>query len=151
MKASRAAPMTARSRWRSTSITATGFGLTRIGIHHQRLLPGHRSCYPHAESHEEEFVFVVEGEAMPGSTAGCTASRTGEAIAFPAGTGISHNFINNGAADMRMMVIGQRRRARQPAVLSAPRRTSAHVGRRVVDDAPQRPLGPHDGKADLRR
>ena len=37
------------------------FGLTRIGIHHERLLPGRRTSYPHAESAEEEFVYVIEG------------------------------------------------------------------------------------------
>ena len=37
------------------------FGLARIGIHHERLLPGRRSSYPHAESAEEEFVYVIEG------------------------------------------------------------------------------------------
>ena len=37
-------------------------GLTRLGIHHVRLPPGQRTSYPHAESAEEEFVFVIEGE-----------------------------------------------------------------------------------------
>lgn len=29
-------------------------GLTRLGIHHERLPPGRRTSYPHAESSEEE-------------------------------------------------------------------------------------------------
>ena len=36
-------------------------GLGRIGIHHERLPPGRRTSYPHAESAEEEFAFVLEG------------------------------------------------------------------------------------------
>jgi uncharacterized cupin superfamily protein len=36
-------------------------GLTRIGIHHERLPPGRTTSLPHAESAEEEFVFVLEG------------------------------------------------------------------------------------------
>ncbi len=32
-------------------------GLTRLGIHHERLLPGWRTSYPHAEQHEEEFAY----------------------------------------------------------------------------------------------
>ena len=35
-------------------------GLTRIGIHHERLPPGRRTSYPHAESAEEEFAFVLD-------------------------------------------------------------------------------------------
>src|SRR3954471_15589869 len=38
------------------------FGLTRLGIHHERLPPGRRTSFPHAESAEEEFVYVIEGE-----------------------------------------------------------------------------------------
>src|ERR1700678_2272362 len=37
------------------------FGLTRLGIHHERLPPGRRTSSPHAESIEEEFVYVIEG------------------------------------------------------------------------------------------
>ena len=51
---------------------AAKLGLTRIGIHHERLPPGRRTSYPHAESAEEEFVFVLEGRPTPGSTATCT-------------------------------------------------------------------------------
>jgi len=36
-------------------------GLTRLGIRHQILPPGRRTSIPHAESDEEEFVYVVEG------------------------------------------------------------------------------------------
>jgi len=36
-------------------------GLTKIGIHHERLPPGRRTSYPHVESAEEEFVHVLEG------------------------------------------------------------------------------------------
>ena len=32
-------------------------GLTKLGIHHERLLPGRRTSFPHAESVEEEFVY----------------------------------------------------------------------------------------------
>ena len=36
-------------------------GLNRIGIHHELLKPGRRTSWPHAESTEEEFVYVIEG------------------------------------------------------------------------------------------
>lgn len=37
-------------------------GLVRIGVNLQRLPPGSRSSWPHAEEDEEEFVFVIQGE-----------------------------------------------------------------------------------------
>jgi uncharacterized cupin superfamily protein len=126
------------------------FGLTRIGIHHQRLLPHHRSCFPHAESKEEEFVFILEGEADACIDGWLHRVTPGDAIAFPAGTGISHNFINNGEADMRMIVVGQRAVAGN--CLFYPRHVEYRDqwGEDWWHDAPQRPLGPHDGKPDRR-
>ena len=38
-------------------------GLTRIGTHHERLLPGRRTSWPHAESAEEETVGVSDWPA----------------------------------------------------------------------------------------
>ncbi|HIB5425108.1 TPA: cupin domain-containing protein, partial [Klebsiella pneumoniae] len=38
-----------------------GLRLNRLGIHHERLPPGRRTSYPHAESDEEEFIYVLEG------------------------------------------------------------------------------------------
>jgi uncharacterized cupin superfamily protein len=34
-------------------------GLTRIGVHHELLLPGRRTSWPHAERDEEEFVLEL--------------------------------------------------------------------------------------------
>ncbi|OYU44966.1 MAG: cupin, partial [Burkholderiales bacterium PBB4] len=36
-------------------------GLERIGVNIQRLPPGTRSSWPHAEENEEEFVYVIAG------------------------------------------------------------------------------------------
>jgi uncharacterized cupin superfamily protein len=37
------------------------FGLMRLGIAEDRLPPGRRTSWPHAEADEEEFVLVLEG------------------------------------------------------------------------------------------
>src|SRR5262245_43345841 len=37
------------------------FGLKRLCIHHETLKPGTRTSYPHAESTEEEFAYVIQG------------------------------------------------------------------------------------------
>ena len=38
------------------------FNLMRLGINHERLEPGRRTSWPHAEADEEEFIYVLEGE-----------------------------------------------------------------------------------------
>lgn len=124
-------------------------GLTRIGIHHERLPPGRRTSYPHAESSEEEFVFVLEGTPDAWIDGVLHRLGPGDAVAFPAGTGICHTFLNNTAAEVRLLVVGEankpENRVRYP-LHEAHERTRADAW----TDWPARPLGPHDGKAKAR-
>src|ERR1700691_5454373 len=82
-------------------------GLTRIGINHDRLLPGRRTSYPHAESAEEEFVFVLEGRPDVWIDGHLHPLAEGDAVGFPAGTGICHTFLNNTDREVRLLVIGE--------------------------------------------
>lgn len=70
-------------------------GLVRIGVNLQRLPPGTRSSWPHAEEQEEEFVYVIEGEVDAWIDGNLHRMVAGDLAAFPAGTGICHCFINN--------------------------------------------------------
>lgn len=125
---------------------ARRFGLTRIGIHHVRLPPGRRTSYPHAESAEEEFIFVLEGAPDVWIDGNLHRLEPGDAVGFPAGTGICHTFLNNTAAEVRLLVVGEtskpENRIRYPL-------NEAHEAMRADrwTDWPQRPLGTHDGKA----
>jgi uncharacterized cupin superfamily protein len=126
---------------------ARKLGLQRIGIHHLRLLPGRRSSYPHAESAEEEFVFVIEGTPDAWIDGHLHRLAAGDSVAFPAGTGICHTFINNTDREVRMMVIGEtpkdENRIRYPM-------NEAHEASRPDRwlDWPARPMGPHNGEPD---
>lgn len=121
-------------------------GLTRIGIHHERLPPGRRTSYPHAESAEEEFVYVLEG--TPDAWIDGTLHRLapGDAVGFPAGTGICHSFLNNTSAEVRLLVVGEapkpENRIHYP--LNPDREKARTDG---WTDVPPRVLGGHDGKA----
>src|SRR5262245_55173975 len=65
------------------------FGLMRLGAHHQRLPPGRRLSWPHAEGDEEEFVFVLEGEPDLWADGYLKRLVPGEGASFPAGTGLA--------------------------------------------------------------
>ena len=129
---------------------AEKLGLTRIGIHHLRLPPGRRTSYPHAESAEEEFVYVLEGTPDAWIDGHLHRLAPGDAVGFPAGTGICHTFINNTDEEVRLIVVGERpmpeNRIRYP-------RNEAHEATRSDrwTDWPGRELGPHDGLPDVRR
>jgi uncharacterized cupin superfamily protein len=121
-------------------------GLTRIGIHHVRLPPGKRTSYPHAESAEEEFVFVIEGRPDVWIDGELHALEPGDSVAFPAGTGICHTFLNNTNEDVRLMVIGEKPK---PENLIRYPLNEAHEKTRTDRwiNPPERKLGSHDGKA----
>jgi uncharacterized cupin superfamily protein len=121
-------------------------GLTRIGIHHVRLPPGRRTSYPHAESAEEEFVFVVEGHPDAWIDGVLHPLRPGDSVAFPAGTGVCHTFLNNTGETVRLMVVGEKPKAENRIRYPL---NEAHERTRPDRwiDAPARPLGPHDGRA----
>jgi len=124
-------------------------GLVRIGVNLQRLPPGTRSSWPHAEEDEEEFVYVVEGEVDVWINGHLHRMVAGDLAAFPAGTGICHCFINNGEREVLLLVGGEA--AKQGSRIFYPLNPSRREDMKASDwwgDAPQQPLGPHDGLPD---
>jgi uncharacterized cupin superfamily protein len=127
---------------------ANALGLTRIGIHHNRLLPGRRTSYPHAESAEEEFVYVLAGKPEVWIDGHLHPLVPGDSVAFPAGTGICHTFINNTDQEVQLLVIGEGNKAENRIRYPLnPVYETTRADRWI--DWPARPLGPHDGKPDL--
>ena len=81
-------------------------GLKKIGINIETIPPGRRTSWPHAESEEEEFAFVLEGAPDVWIDGEIFALKAGDFVAFPAGTGIAHTFINNSSSSVRLLVGG---------------------------------------------
>ena len=129
---------------------ARHFGLTRLGIHHERLPPGRRTSYPHAESAEDEFVYVLEGAPDVWLDGHLHRLKPGDAVGFPAGTGLCHTFINNTEAQVRLLVVGEPSKPENRILY--PRNPEQKAKREDWwHDAPQRPLGDHDGLSDALR
>ncbi|MGE4131912.1 MAG: cupin domain-containing protein [Bdellovibrionales bacterium] len=128
------------------------FGLTRIGIHHELLKPGRRTSWPHAESHEEEFVYVIEGHPEAWIDGHLYRLNPGDAVGFPSGTGISHTFINNSDADVRLLVVGERSKKENKVFypLHPNRNEEVEKDGYFWADHPARDLGPHNGRPDPR-
>ena len=127
-------------------------GLVRIGINLQRLPPGTRSSWPHAEENEEEFVYVIDGEVDAWIDGNIHRMVAGDIAAFPAGTGISHCFINNTDREVLLLVGGDAPRpgSRIYYPLNPSRRSDMEASN-WWDDVPIRELGPHDGLPDASR
>ena len=83
-------------------------GLTDFGVNLTRLLPGNWSSQRHWHSHEDEFVYVLEGELTLIKDGGTTVLAAGECAAFPKNTGDGHHLINASDADAVYLEIGSR-------------------------------------------
>src|SRR5690349_73509 len=83
-------------------------GLQRIGINLEVIPPGNRSSHPHAEKLEEEFVYVVQGRPDVWIDGVLHPLNPGDAVGFPAGTGIAHSFLNNSDADVHLLIVGEK-------------------------------------------
>lgn len=127
------------------------FGLTRLGIHHELLPPGRRTSWPHAEKMEEEFVYVIEGAPDVWLDGELHRLAPGDAVGFPAGTGIAHTFINNTAANVRLLVVGERSRPDNQVHYPLHPARNAEISAQHWADAPARRLGAHDGIPDRLR
>jgi uncharacterized cupin superfamily protein len=121
-------------------------GLERIGIHLERLPPGRRTSYPHAEEDEEEFAYVLEGECHVWIDGVLHPLKKGDFVAFPAGTGIAHTFINDGPNEALLLVGGERSKPASRIVYPMNEERREPLAERWWSGAPRRELGPHDGK-----
>lgn len=127
-------------------------GLTRIGIHIERLPPGRRSTLPHAEEDEEEFAYVLAGEVDCWLDGHLYRMRAGDFVAFAAGTGVCHTFINNGEYDATLLIGGEASKAHNRIYYSHnPERREQMAPGRWWDDVPPRDRGAHDGLPDALR
>jgi uncharacterized cupin superfamily protein len=86
-------------------------GLRDFGVNLMHLPPGNWSSQRHWHSHEDEFVYVLEGELTLIEDAGETLLRAGACAAFAKNSGNGHHLINKSNAMAVYLEIG----SRQPA------------------------------------
>lgn len=99
------APCLKRHRWR----LGDAAGLTQFGINLQRLPPGQWTSQRHWHEAEDEFVWIVEGEAVLVTEAGEEVLRAGDCAGFKAGDPDGHHLQNRSDRDVLLLEIGSRR------------------------------------------
>jgi uncharacterized cupin superfamily protein len=82
--------------------------LSNFGVNLTRIVPGGQSSHRHAHTRQDEFVYVLAGDVELETDAGVEVLRAGMCAGFPAGTGNAHRFVNRGAADVLLLVAGDR-------------------------------------------
>ena len=84
-------------------------GLCQFGVNLVTLPPGCWSSQRHWHSHEDEFVYVLEGELVLVSDAGEQVLGPGMAAGFPAGKADGHHLINRSDRPALYLEVGTRR------------------------------------------
>lgn len=82
--------------------------LTQFGAFIHVLQPGTQSSIKHWHSHEDELVYVLEGEVtlLEGDTE--SLLQPGDAATFKAGHPLGHSLCNRGSAPTKVLVVGTR-------------------------------------------
>jgi len=83
-------------------------GLVDFGVNLMTLPPGGWSSQRHWHSHEDEFVYVLDGELTLVEDDGETVLMAGECAAFPKGTGSGHHLQNRSATLAVYLEVGSR-------------------------------------------
>lgn len=126
---------------------AKKFGLTQLGIHHEVLPPGRRTSWPHTESDEEEFIYVIEGNPDAWIDGHLHRLNPGDGVGFLAGTGICHTFLNNTETDVRLLVVGEATKKTNKCFYALHPKQNERAQKEgwLWQNPPQQALGNHDG------
>jgi len=93
---------------RSRKRLGNAVGLTQFGVNLCRLKPGAASSQRHWQHHEDEFVYILEGEVVLCENSGDTVLKPGEAVGWKAGVPDGHCLINRSNRDALFLEVGTR-------------------------------------------
>ena len=84
-------------------------GLSEIGVSHVVLQPGAMSAQRHWHEGIDEFVVMLDGEAVLVEDGGETLLRAGDCAAFPRDVANGHHLVNRGERECTFLAIDNRR------------------------------------------
>ena len=84
------------------------FGLTNFGVNLVRLMPGAGSALRHAHSRQDEFVYILQGNAVLITDAGEKQLSAGMCAGFKSGTGNAHQLLNRSNEEVIYLEVGDR-------------------------------------------
>ena len=83
-------------------------GLTQFGVNLLRLKPGVWSSQRHWHTAQDEFVYILSGEAVLVTDAGEEILKAGDCAGFKAGDKDGHHLQNRGTEDVLLLEVGTR-------------------------------------------
>lgn len=101
-------PFRSRVLPREKRALGDALGLTRIGVNLTTLPPGKESAMRHYHTHEDELVFVLEGEVVLRTDEGEQVLTAGMCAGFPAGATNGHQLVNRSDRPARYLEVSNR-------------------------------------------
>ncbi len=83
-------------------------GLTQFGAYVVNLEPGSRSSDRHWHEEEDEFMYVLSGEATVVENDGAHVLHSGDAACWSAGVSNAHHVINQSSSSCSFLIVGTR-------------------------------------------
>ena len=93
---------------RSKRVLGDQFDLTQFGVNLTTLEPGAASALRHWHMHEDEFIYVLEGEPMLVNNEGEHQLGPGMCAGFKAGDANGHQIVNKSSRQVVYLEIGTR-------------------------------------------
>ena len=81
-------------------------GSQKLYVNIDRVMPGAKSCKFHRHSHQEEFFLVLAGSGILRLGEESMPVKTGDFFSKPAGSGLSHQFINDSDDVLEVLDVG---------------------------------------------
>lgn len=106
-------PFRSRVLPREKRALGDALGLTQIGVNLTTLFPGKESSIRHHHTHEDELVYMLEGEVILRTDEGEQVLTAGMCAGFPAGSTNGHQLVNRSDQPARYLEISNRNGADQ--------------------------------------
>ena len=101
-------PFRSRVLPREKRALAAALGLSKIGVNLTTLPPGKESSMRHFHTHEDELIFVIEGEVTLRTDQGEQVLTAGMCAGFAAGVRDGHQFVNRSHQPARYLEVSNR-------------------------------------------
>jgi uncharacterized cupin superfamily protein len=93
---------------REKTVLGDVVGLTQFGVNLTRLKPGAASAHRHWHETEDEFVYILEGEATLVENGGEMILNAGDCAGFKANDSNAHCLVNKSQCDVVFLEVGTR-------------------------------------------
>lgn len=101
-------PFASRMKGREKRALGDVFGLSNFGVNLTRLAPGAVSSLRHAHSHQDEFIYILQGHPTLITDRGPAPLGPGDCAGFKAGTGDGHCLHNGTDTTVVYLEVGDR-------------------------------------------